>query len=68
MESPYKKYVQRYYLNRERVSDLLDCHQNEIVQVANDWQDKSIIPRLENGLDLVLKQPGVHQTESINHY
>lgn len=26
-----------FYLNRERVSSLLDVHNNEIVSIPNDW-------------------------------
>jgi len=28
----------------------------------------SIIPKLENGLDILIKQPGIFPTESINQY
>ena len=61
-----KKQVQQFYLNRERISALLDCHQNDIEPVANDWQDKASIPKLAHGLDVLLKRPGIYPTETVN--
>ena len=55
-------------MNRDRISTVLDTHQNEIVAVENDWQDPSMIPTLQNGLDIILKNPGIFPVESINHY
>ena len=55
-----------FYLNRERISELLDTSNNAVVQVSNDWQDKKIIPQLANGLDICLKHPGIFPVESIN--
>lgn len=26
-----------FYLNRERVSEILDVHNNEIIPISNDW-------------------------------
>ena len=59
-----------FYLNRDRISSetTLDTHKNEIVPIDNDWQDPSIIPKLENGLDVILKNPGIYPVETINHY
>ena len=57
-----------FYLNRDRISTPLDTSLNEIVPIENDWQDSSMIPTLQNGLDIILKNPGIFPTESINHY
>jgi hypothetical protein len=38
------------------------------VPIENDWQKQDIIPKLENGLDIILKNPGIYPVESINHY
>lgn len=46
----------------------MDTHKNDIIPIENDWQNKSIIPHLENGLDIILKNPGIYPVESINHY
>jgi len=37
------------------------------IAIPNDWQSEDIIPSLGNKLDVVLKQPGIYPTESINH-
>jgi hypothetical protein len=57
-----------FYLNRDRISTPLNTDLNEIVPIENDWQDSSMIPTLQNGLDIILKNPGIFPTESINHY
>lgn len=49
-----------FYLNKERTSLPLATHLNEIVTVENDWQEPSTIPYLENGLDVILKNPGIY--------
>jgi hypothetical protein len=58
----------QFYLNRDRISEVLDTNLNEIVPIKNNWQDPDIIPILENGLDVILKNPGIYPVESINHY
>ena len=58
----------QFYLNRDRISEVLDTNLNEIVPIKNNWQDPDIIPTLENGLDVILKNPGIYPVESINHY
>ena len=57
-----------FYLNRERVSEYLDVESNELIPIENDWQDISIVSELENGLDVIVKQPGIFPTETINNY
>lgn len=57
-----------FYLNKERISQNLDLHTHEITPIPNDWQDSSIIPTLQNGLDILIKNPGIFPTETINHY
>ena len=58
----------QFYLNREKISEPLNTSKNEIIPINNDWQKKEIIPTLSNGLDLILKNPGIFPVESINHY
>lgn len=57
-----------FYLNRESTSEPLITHNNEITPVENDWQSSSNIPYLANGLDIILKNPGIYPVETINHY
>lgn len=54
------------YLNREKISKPLDIQANDYTPIQNDWQDTSIIPELANGLDIILKNPGIYPTESVN--
>ena len=39
---------------------------NEFTPIQNDWQDSKIIPTLTSGLDVILKNPGIYPTETIN--
>ena len=55
-----------FYLNREFISDVLDCDTSQIYPVHNDWQDENaLVPELANHLDILPKCPGVFPTESI---
>lgn len=38
------------------------------MSIENDWQDPKIIPNLANKLDLLIRNPGIFPTETINHF
>lgn len=57
-----------FYLNRENISFPLVTQGHDIIPIENDWQDISIVPTLQNGLDIVLKNPGIFPVETINQY
>lgn len=50
---------------KERIETPVEVHANVIDPVENDWQDFSMIPTLENHLDVILKQPGIYPTSEI---
>lgn len=47
------------------MSDTVDVYSNKIEPIANDWQDMSIVPTLENNIDIVIREPGIYPTSEI---
>jgi hypothetical protein len=46
-------------------TEMLDIEPNHLVPIKNDWQKESEIPRLQNHLDIITKNPGVFPVEEI---
>ena len=47
---------------------ILDLDPRRVTPIENDWQDEAILPKLENNLDIILKNPGVYPTEAITQF
>jgi len=60
------KGLDQFQLNRLRVSDHQLIEDVKVTPIENDWQNPDIIPYLGNNLDILIKNPGIYRTESIN--
>jgi len=58
----------KFILNQPMYTQTLNLEATEIEPIENTWQSTSMIPTLKNGLDVILKHPGIYPTETINKY